>query len=139
MTDIERAKAALGGHSLALCGGGERIVSDARGISPMLDLLAEGRDLSGMSAADRIVGKAAALLFVLAGIREVYAEVLSEGGAAVLRAHGIPYSCGVLAEHIVNRRGDGICPMEEAVSGISDPEKAFFSLSAKRAQLRAGA
>lgn len=43
----------------------------------MMRFIAEGRDLSGCSAADVIVGKASAMLFVKAGINEVYGKVMS--------------------------------------------------------------
>ena len=36
MADIELAKNALEGHSIALCRNGEVIVDDGRGISPMM-------------------------------------------------------------------------------------------------------
>ena len=71
MSDIENAKNALDGHSLALCRDGEIITSDLRGVAPMLSFLDNKTDLSGFSAADLIVGKAAALMCVKAGIKEV--------------------------------------------------------------------
>lgn len=136
MTDVERAREHLAGHTIALCKGEQVVTSDLRGIAPMLTLIGEGRDLAGWSAADVIVGKAAALLFAYAGIKEVYAKVLSKGGAAVLRGHGIPYSCGMLTPHIVNRKGDGICPMESAVADISDPAQAVRALNSRLRELR---
>ena len=41
MTDLERAKASLAGHTIALCKGEEVITSDLRGISPMLAFIKE--------------------------------------------------------------------------------------------------
>ncbi len=60
-------------------------------------LYREGRDLSGFCAADRVVGRAAAMLFVKAGVHAVFAEVMSDGAAALLAAHGIDASCDVRA------------------------------------------
>ena len=102
----------------------------------MLDLLSEEVDLKGFSAADKIVGKAAALLFVLAGVRAVYGEVMSEAGLQVLQKHQVPCSYSTLAPYIINRKGDGICPMEETVQTISDPKAAFHALLEKRRQLQ---
>ena len=68
MNDLERAKEGLSGHTLCLARGEEVLVRDERGIAPMMALLAEGKDLKGFSAADRVVGKAAAMLFVKAKI-----------------------------------------------------------------------
>ena len=139
MTDIELAKAKLTGHSICLCRDGEYLTDDGRGISPMMRLIAEGRDLIGYSVADVIVGKAAAMLFVKAGIREVYGEVMSEGGYAYLQEHSIPCACGTLCDKIINRRGDGICPMEQTVSGLDDPEEGYTALKERLAQMQKGA
>ena len=65
MTDLELAKRNLAGHTICLCKDGKLLTSDKRGISPMMDFIEEGRDVTGYSVADKIVGKAAAFLFVL--------------------------------------------------------------------------
>jgi len=136
MTDLDTAKAHLSGHSLCLCRDGAWFTDDGRGISPMLRLLGENRDLRGYAAADIIVGKAAAMLFVKAGIAAVYGEVMSAGGRATLEAHGIPCTFGVLTEKIINRRGDGICPMEQAVAAIDNIDEACRALCEKLHSLR---
>ncbi len=76
MTDLDTAKAHLSGHSLCLCKDGAWFTDDGRGISPMLRLIGENRGLRGYAAADIIVGKAAAMLFVKAGIAAVYGKVI---------------------------------------------------------------
>lgn len=136
MTDLETAKAHLSGHSLCLCKDGAWFTDDGRGISPMLRLLGENRDLRGYAAADSIVGKAAAMLFVKAGIAAVYGEVMSGAGRAYLEAHGIPCAYGVLTEKIINRKGDGICPMEQAVAELDDADEGYRALCDKLNSLR---
>ena len=137
MTDWERAKTLLTGEiTCVLVKGDSTLVSTKRGIAPMIDWLGEGQRLAGFAAADRIVGKAAAMLFVKAGLSAVYAEVLSEPGKAYLEKRGIPVTYGVLTPAIINRAGDGPCPMEAAVAGIDDPEEGLLALSAKLAALR---
>ena len=140
MNDIDRAKQLLQneGFTCVLCMGEQVYASHDTGISPMLDLLDSGTDCRGYAAADKIVGKAAAMLFVLAGAASVYAEVLSESGKQVLEHHGIPVSYGTLTERIINRRGDGICPMEAAVAETDDPSAAIAAVRSKREQLRKG-
>ncbi len=137
MTDITVAREHLKGHSICLCRDGDCITDDGRGIAPMIKLLSEGRNLSGYSAADLIVGKAAAMLFVKAGIREVYGEVMSAAGKDYLEKHGIPYSYGVLTKQIVNRAGDGICPMEKAVAEIDDTDEGYIALQNRLAHIQA--
>lgn len=136
MRDIERAKALLDPNTCVLCKGDCIYTSQKTGISPMLDWLSEKTDLCGFSAADKIVGKAAALLFVLAGVCEVYGEVMSEAGYHTLRAHGIPCTYGTLTPYIIDRQGTGMCPMEETVQEIDDPKAAFAALLKKREFLR---
>lgn len=103
----------------------------------MVNFLAGKTDLHGFSAADRIVGKAAALLFVLAKVKEVYSEVMSKSAAAVFDKHGISYSCGVLTDRIINRKGDDICPMEKLTMNIDDPALAYSAISKKLSELMA--
>ena len=131
MTDLEIAKTNLEGHSICLCRDGRIITDDGRGISPMMRFIAEGRDLSGYSAADVIIGKAAAMLFVKAGIAEVYGKVISAAGRDYLIQHYIPCSWDTLTEKIINRKGDDVCPMEKTVAQLSDAEEGYLALKAK--------
>ena len=137
MTDTEIAIKELEGHSICLCRGGEFFTDDGRGISPMMKFISERRDLNGYSVADVIVGKAAAMLFTKAGIVSVHGRVMSESGKAFLETHGIPCTCDVLTDRIINRKGTDICPMEKTVADIDDPETAYTALAKKIAELRA--
>ncbi len=136
--DLSRAKSALSGHSVALCKGSSLLVSDGRGIRPMLDFIERNVDLKGYSFADIVVGKAAACLFVYGGITSVYADVLSESALEYLRSHAIEAEYGVLVKSILNRKGDGVCPMEACVANIDDANEAFIALKTKVAQMRKG-
>lgn len=137
MSDIERAKELLTGSATCVLVKNEAVyISGKSGIAPMLDYLGAGVPLKGFSAADRIVGKAAAMLFVRAGVTEVYGEVMSRGGADYLKEHGVARSWGTLTDVIINRTGTGMCPMEQTVREIGDFRQAYCALSAKRAVLR---
>lgn len=136
MTDLELAIRELETHTLVLCKDGEFLQSDRHGVAPMLDFLREGRDLSGCSAADRVVGKAVAMLFLKAGIREVYAKTLSEGAETYLTAHGIPVQAETRTKRILNRAGTGPCPMEATVTDTEDAEEGYLRLCAKLDEMR---
>lgn len=140
MRDLELAVKLLNNenYTCVLCKGEQFYTSRQKGISPMLDWIDSGADLQGFSAADKIVGKAAAMLFVLAGIRSVHAQVLSELGKQVLEQHGIDVSYSTLTKRIINRNGDGICPMEGTVADIHTPHEAITAIRCKRDQLRKG-
>lgn len=135
MTDLEIAKANLEGHSICLCKDGKIITDDGRGISPMMRFIHERRDLSGYSVADIIVGKAAAMLFVKAGIASVYGKVTSTAARDYLQQYQIPCTWDALTEKIINRKGDDICPMEKTVAGLNDAEEGYLALKAKLTEL----
>lgn len=131
MTDLELAKTNLNGHSICLCKNGDFSTDDGRGISSMMRFIAEGRDLNGYAVADQIVGKAAAMLFVKAGISAVYGKVMSTAGRDYLNRHHIPCEWDTLTEKIINRKGDDICPMEKTVAAIENAEQGYLELLRK--------
>ncbi|MDE7163834.1 MAG: DUF1893 domain-containing protein [Clostridiales bacterium] len=128
MTDLQTAKNNLSGHTICLCKSGECLYSDSRGIAPIMSYIDSGADLSGYSVADKVVGKAAALLFVKCGIKSVFAKTLSENGKRILERYGINCEYEVLTEKIINRAGTDICPMEKSVMCTDDPKQAYVIL-----------
>ena len=123
-SDLEKAIQLLhsGGYTCVLCKDTIVHTSTHRGVKPLMDLLQE--NLSGFSAADKVVGKATALLYCLLDIRALHANVISESALKVLTDHQIPTSYTQLVPYISNRAGDGRCPMELATQNISDPQDA---------------
>lgn len=111
------------------------IKSTLTGIKPLINLLNENKDLRGYSIADKIVGKAQAMLIVKAGIKEVYAKVLSIEGEKILQKYNIPYYYDVLTDKIINRAKTDICPMEKVVQNINDIEDAYIALKNKVATM----
>lgn len=136
MTDLQTAKANLAGHTLVLCKNGNLITSTLKCIAPVMNLIAQNADLNGYSAADLIVGKAVAMLFVKCGITAVYAQTLSVQGKTVLEKYKIPYEYGALTEYVINRAGTDVCPMEKTVLNTEDLEEAYLLLKAKVAELK---
>ena len=102
-----------------------------RGVKPLVRWLAQGIDVRGFSAADKVVGRATAYLYVLLGVKAVWAAVMSEAAAEVLARHGIAASQDRLVKHIINRQGTGTCPFEEAVLNIQTPEEALTAIREK--------
>ncbi len=141
MSDSERARAILTENrqlTCVLCCGEKIHTATARGIAPMMELMDRGEDLNGFAVADRVVGRAAAFLFVLAGIRSVYTTVISEPALEILQAYAIPCSYEQLVPHIINRTGNGLCPMETAVLKINDPEDALQAIRETQIRLKKG-
>jgi hypothetical protein len=107
-------------------------LSEEKGLRPLLLWLEEDPEfLRGASVADKIVGRAAAMIMVYAGVREVFASVISNGAIELLKDAGISVTYSMSAIAISNRRGDGICPMERLVAPVREPEAAYNKLREK--------
>lgn len=117
MKDIDIAKQRLDEKdlTLVLVRNGEIIFEGAgRGIKELSTLYREQADLlKGSSAADTVIGKAAAMFYVAGGISELKADLLSEAAQTYLTEHQVPYTYTKLTEYILNQRGQALCPMEK--------------------------
>lgn len=101
-----------GGHSLVVDNGTRRTF-DGRGVADLYGLLmGEPGALRGASVADKVVGKGAAALMIAGGVGKLYAEVVSTPALELLRTAGVEVRFGREVPHIINRRKDGICPVE---------------------------
>lgn len=84
-----------------------------RGVADLYELLnREPEFLQGASIADKVIGKAAAALMVLGGVKEIYADVISEPALALLQEAAVKVSFGQAVDHIINRTQTGWCPLE---------------------------
>lgn len=126
-TDLQRAIELLKNDelSIAICNGEVEYTSTERGVAPVLKLIESNVDLNGFSVADKVVGKAVAMLFVLVGIKAVYASVISESALEFLEKNNIGCTYDKLTRRIQNRSKDGLCPMESAVMDSDDPVEAY--------------
>lgn len=142
MTDIKNSKTILknGNYTCVLCLKDKIFTSNKHGISPLIDFIDENRDFSGFSVSDKIVGKAAAMLFVKMGVAEVFAEVMSKKAVEILIKNNIACSWDTLCEYIVNRSGTGPCPIETAVKNVDDNDfdSAYKCILQKIQELRFG-
>ena len=135
--DLESAKNILaeGNYTCVICRRDEIYTDTQRGVKPLMDLLDHGVRISGFCAADKVIGKATAFLYVLLGVVAVYTPVISTSAKEVLENNGIEVEYGVEVEAIKNRTNTGFCPMETAVKDISRPHIALAAIREKLAQL----
>lgn len=124
-----------GGYTCVLVGGGEVHTSKDRGVKPLVRFLESGTVAGGLSAADKVIGRATAYLYVLLQVREVYSQVISRPAVEVLESHGIGVTYDTLVPNIINRKGDGICPFEEAVMEIEDSGLAYGAIRDKMREM----
>lgn len=85
-------------------------------------------NLEACSAIDKIIGEAAALLFIYGKIKEVHAKTMSKGALVLLQDNKITVTYDVLVENILNDDRTDICPMEKLARKIKEPEKFFEEL-----------
>lgn len=128
--NLEKAKMLLAQtNSTCVFYNGQIILTDnRRGVRPLLDLLEGDADIAGFSAADKVVGKAAAFLYCLLKVHCLYASVISQPALDVLEKAGIHTQYGQLVPAIRNRTGDGYCPIESAVWDIEDAGQAYIAI-----------
>ena len=138
MSDIEKAKEILenGNYTCVICKGDTVYTSTERGVAPVLSLIENKTNINGFSVADKVIGKAAAMLFSLAGVKEIFTDVTSIPAKDYLKKQGIAVSYNKLTEKIINRAGDGLCPMETLVMNINDEIEAYHAISEKIKTLR---
>lgn len=136
MNDIDKAKLLLEKENAACAAvcGKNSLLSWDKGIRPLLNWLeADRNSLSGWSVADKIVGRAAAFLFIYADVRAVYGRIMTRGAYLLLTTAKIDTHYGDLCGHILNRTGTDICPMEKAVQEINEPSQAYEALKSAAA------
>lgn len=139
MKDLENAKQLLKDNLTCVMVKVDTVyTSDLKGIAPLLSYINQDINIEGFSIADKVIGKASALLCVYVKVKEVYAEILSEDGKKTLEENNIPYSYGTLVPQILNKTSDDKCPMEKTVENCDNPKEAVKLLNEKIASLRNG-
>ena len=103
--------------------------SNLRGVKPLIDFLESDCEFRGFFAADKVVGAGAAHLYVLLGVKAVWAKLMSKDAVDILQTNGIDACYDDVVPYIINRSGDGACPIEEAVKGINDSNQALIIIT----------
>ena len=97
-----------------------------RGIIPlMLAIRDYPTEMKGAAAADKVIGKAGALLVLFGQLGSIYADVLSCKGKVLLDKYQINYQFGQCVDRIENRGKNGPCPMERLTEDIDNPQIAY--------------
>ena len=143
VSDLEIAKKHLviENKTLVLAKNGKILASGSgKGIAELVGFIETmGDKLAGASLADKVVGKAVAMLVRYAGISALHADLMSEPARNALNGTDIVYSFEKLVPNIINRTGDGLCPMEKLSLPYDDPAEAALALRAKLIEMRQNA
>lgn len=142
MRDIEMAVELLENNKLTLTmvKNGKLIYSsEDKGIKPLYTAYAQKVDMKGSSVADRVTGKAAAMICAEIGINELHTKIISDNAINVLEATDIVFNYDESTPFIKNRDKTGMCPvetlslktgnMDELITGI---ESFLESISKKK-------
>lgn len=102
------------------------MASYGRGIQPLFSKIVEDRSsLVDSSMADKVVGKALALLSLFGQIKSVYGYVMSDCAKLILEDQGVEVEYDKIVPYIMNKDGTDKCIMEKLVDNIDSPEEAF--------------
>lgn len=136
-TDTIKAKKILEDEDLTLV-----IIKDTtvyksveRGVLPLLDFIDKNVELDGFCVADKVVGAGAAFLYILLGVDEIYAKVISTRAEELLKSNGISVTFGMLVNEIRNRAGSDRCPIEAVVEGIFEPDEALLAIRKRLSEM----
>lgn len=135
--NIEHAKALLleNDYTCVAYNGDRTLVSTKRGVKPLLEWLDNEKELTGYSAADKVIGKGAAFLYIKLGVGCVYAHVISETSLSLLKKHNVDVTYGECVPAIRNRTNTGFCPIETSVLEIDEVDKAIEVIRDKMREL----
>jgi len=124
--------------TLSIAKNGEIIFENSsHGISGFLKAIEKlGDKLEGASVADRVIGKAIAILCVYAKVKGVYAITLSKGAKAVFEKYVVYHEWDNLVENIMDANKADKCPFEKLATKISSPREAYKKLKALQNSLK---
>ena len=99
--------------------------SRGEGLRPLLEAVEKlAHEPGGYVVADRVVGRAAALLALMLEPSEVHALVMSSGALSLLASRGVRAVARRVVEHIASEGGKP-CPFEQALRDVEEPEEAY--------------
>lgn len=122
-------------HTLIMTDGEEIFTYDQRGVAPLVNAYESLKDFSSFIAADKVVGRGAAFLYILLKIKKIHAVVISKSALEILMQHHIDVTYDILVPFILNRTRDGYCPMETATMKCIEPLDAYKKIKEKQKEL----
>ncbi len=132
MRDIEIAKKHIddSNNAIVIVKNGMIVYeSKQKGIKPLYDAcILLGDKLKNASLADRVTGRAAAILCIGYGIKALHTKLLSERAVGLLQETNIDYSCDKIVPYIKNRTQTDTCPVEKISAEITDAEELMVKI-----------
>ncbi len=121
-SDLDVAKNLMreGRYSFVVVKDGKVLAKESgSAVQPLSKFLDEhSEEVKGASLADKVVGRAVAILASFYGIKAIFAVIMSEGAEKFLQLHKIYYDSQTRVPVILNMQGDGPCPIEKSLAHI---------------------
>ena len=115
-----------GGHSCVIRKNGNISCYNQRGVKDLFDIYSTNPSLlNGCDIADKVVGKGAAALMVLSGVKRLFAKVISQEALSLLEKSSIQVDYETLTPYIINRAGNGQCPLETKLKDCKTAEECW--------------
>ena len=137
--DLELAKLKLTEENLTLVivkHGKVIFETRKQGITGFLQAIDEQeKSLVGASAADKIVGIAAATLCAYSGLVSIFALTISEAGIRFLKNNNIACVFQRKVTNILNRNKTDVCPFEKLAMASGSPDDAYLKLKSLADQM----
>ncbi len=125
--DHERLKQNLNDYScIAYTKEGLVFTSKQRGIAPLVELCDMNTGHDELFVADKIIGKAGALLCVKCCVKVLFAKVASQAALKVLSEYGVDAICEEKVAYIMDRTGKEKCPMEVLAADTQSPNEMYM-------------
>lgn len=136
--DLEKAKSILDTKkaTCVLVRDSVLFISAEKGLTPLLDWANSGNNYVGFMIADKIVGRAAALIDISLGVRGVYAEIISEPAQKLLKDNNILVFGENVVPEILNADMSDVYPVDKAVKNIENAAYAFEPIERAVAEMQ---
>ena len=119
------------GLSLLVFNNGELTTHANRGIRDLLQLISEQPErLNGAVAADKIIGKSAAAIMIVGGVKQVHTNLICTPARELFESKGVQVFATEEVPMIYNRDRSGMCPMDTQIDGIEGIEECVDILQA---------
>lgn len=128
--ELEKAMTAVKneGCTCALTLGNVIFKSKDKSVQPLFDWMNSGNNYMGYMLADKVVGKAAAFIMIAMGIREIYAQVISEPAKALLEKEHVVVNADLVVPEILDKDKTEKDPLERAVESYENAAEALMPI-----------
>ena len=117
------------GLSLLVYNNGELTTHANRGIQDLLQLISEHPErVKGAVAADKIIGKSAAAIMIVGGVKQVHTNIICSPARELFEANGVLVFATEEVPMIMNRNQSGMCPMDTQINEVESVEECVVIL-----------